>query len=102
MENMVSWKDLYDPLEHAGVKPTDIKVDDWKKLNRKAVGLIRQCIGEEVFHQVARRQMLTLRERNRMMMYHSNASRNKTLLMRRLVNLKLQSGNSVVGHSSEF
>ncbi|KAF7152746.1 hypothetical protein RHSIM_Rhsim01G0149800 [Rhododendron simsii] len=35
-------------------------------------------------------------------MYQSKTSRNKALLMRRLVNLKLKSGNSVAVHSSEF
>ncbi|KAF7151915.1 hypothetical protein RHSIM_Rhsim02G0085400 [Rhododendron simsii] len=35
-------------------------------------------------------------------MYQSKTSRNKALLMRRLVNLKLRSGDSVAVHSSEF
>ncbi|KAF7151018.1 hypothetical protein RHSIM_Rhsim02G0074100 [Rhododendron simsii] len=53
MEDMHSWKDLYDPLEYKGVKPTETKMEDWKKLNRKAIGLIRQCNGQEVFHHLA-------------------------------------------------
>lgn len=53
MDNMLSWKDSYEPLRHLGVKPTDMKTDGWKKIIKKAVELIRQCIGQEVFHYVA-------------------------------------------------
>lgn len=35
-------------------------------------------------------------------MYQSKTSRNKALLMRRLVNLKLRSGKKVAVHTSEF
>jgi len=102
MEDMLSWKDLYDPLEHAGVKPTETKVEDWKKMNRKTVGLIRQCIGHEVFHHVAQETDAYALWTKLEEMYQSKTSRNKALLMRRLVNLKLRSGNSVAVHSSEF
>lgn len=53
MDDMLSWKDSYEPLKHLGVKPTDMKTDSWKIIIRKAVGLIRQCIEQEVFHYVA-------------------------------------------------
>ena len=40
MEDMLYSKDLYDPVE--GHKSKDTKSDaEWKKLNRKAVALIR-------------------------------------------------------------
>lgn len=35
-------------------------------------------------------------------MYQSKTARNKSLVMRRLVNLKLKNGVSVVEHTSEF
>lgn len=89
MEDMLSWKDLYDPLEYEGVKPNDTKTEDWKKLNRKAVGLIRQCIGQEVFHHVAQDTDAYALWTKLESMYQSKTSRNKALLMRRLVNLKL-------------
>ncbi|KAF7149048.1 hypothetical protein RHSIM_Rhsim03G0193900 [Rhododendron simsii] len=102
MEDMLSWKDLYDPLEYEGIKPNDTKTEDWKKLNRKAVGLIRQCIGQEVFHHVAQETDAYALWTKLESMYQSKTSRNKALLMRRLVNLKLRSGDSVAVHSSEF
>lgn len=53
MEDMLYFKDLFDPLELKGVKPTETKAKDWKKLNQKTIGLIRQCVGHEVFHHIA-------------------------------------------------
>ncbi|KAF7140887.1 hypothetical protein RHSIM_Rhsim06G0188700 [Rhododendron simsii] len=102
MEDMLSWRDLYDPLELLGVKPADMKTEDWKKMNQKAVGLIRQCIGQEVFHHVAQETDVYTLWTKLEGMYQSKTSRNKALLMRGLVNLKLKSGNSVAVHSSGF
>ena len=53
MEHILFYKDLYDPLENKGGKPVATKNDEWKKMNRKTIRLIRQCIGHEVFHHVA-------------------------------------------------
>ncbi|GFY87494.1 hypothetical protein Acr_05g0011330 [Actinidia rufa] len=78
MEDILFCKDLHDPLENKGDKPTEKKDKEWTKMNRKSIGLIRQCIGHE-----------------------AKTSRNKALLMRRLVNLKLQRG-TVAEHTSEF
>ncbi|GFZ00193.1 hypothetical protein Acr_13g0015920 [Actinidia rufa] len=48
MENILFYKDLHDPLEDKGDKPIAMKDDEWKKMNRKTIGLIRQCIGYEL------------------------------------------------------
>lgn len=53
MEEMPLCKDLYDPLDHKGVRPDSIKAEDWKKLNQKKLGTIRQYISEEVFYHIA-------------------------------------------------
>ncbi|GFZ06881.1 hypothetical protein Acr_18g0010510 [Actinidia rufa] len=95
-------KDLHDPLENKGEKPEAKKDEEWRKMNRKTIGLIRQCIGHEVFHHVAQETnaydlWIKLEE-----MYQAKTSRNKALLMRRLVNLKLQRETTVAEHTSEF
>ncbi|GFZ00191.1 hypothetical protein Acr_13g0015900 [Actinidia rufa] len=66
------------------------------------IGLIRQCIEHKVFHHVAQETSayelwIKLEE-----MYQTKTSRNKALLMRRLVNLKLQRETTVAEHMSEF
>ena len=53
MEDLLSCKDLYEPLEAEGVNPDSIKEAEWKKLNRKTISQIRQWIDNSVFHHVA-------------------------------------------------
>ncbi|GFZ11618.1 hypothetical protein Acr_23g0000030 [Actinidia rufa] len=102
MEDILFCKDLHDPLENKGEKPEAKKDEEWRKMNRKTIGLIRQCIGHEVFHHVAQETSaydlwIKLEE-----MYQAKISRNKALLMRMLVNLKLQRETTVAEHTSEF
>lgn len=102
MEDLLSCKDLYDPLEAKGVNPDLTKETEWKKLNRKTIGQIRQWIDHSVFHHVAQETdaydlWITLED-----MYQAKTARNKALLMRRMANLKLKSGTSVAEHTSEF
>ncbi|GFZ16927.1 hypothetical protein Acr_26g0001970 [Actinidia rufa] len=47
MEDILFCKDLHDPLENKGKKPLAMKDEEWRKMNRKTIGLIRQCIGHE-------------------------------------------------------
>ncbi|GFS37111.1 hypothetical protein Acr_00g0049940 [Actinidia rufa] len=102
MKDILFCKDLHDPLENKGEKPVATKDEEWRKMNRKTIGLIRQCIGHEVFHHVAQEtsayDLWTKLEE----MYQAKTSQNKALLMRRLVNLKLQRETIVAEHTSEF
>ncbi|GFZ07037.1 C-repeat/DRE binding factor 1 [Actinidia rufa] len=78
-EDILFCKYLHDLFENKGDKPVAMKDEEWKKMNRKTFGLIRQYIGHE-----------------------AKTSENKALLMRRLVNLKLQRETTVAEHTSEF
>ncbi|GFY96388.1 hypothetical protein Acr_11g0006940 [Actinidia rufa] len=102
MEDILFCKDLHDPLENKGEKPIAKKDEEWRKMNRKTIGLIRQCIGHEVFHHVAQETSayelwIKLEE-----MYQAKTSQNKALLMRRLVNLKLQRETTVAEHTKSW
>ncbi|GFZ21369.1 Calcineurin-like metallo-phosphoesterase superfamily protein [Actinidia rufa] len=90
MEDILFCKDLHNPLENKGEKTVAKKDEEWRKMNRKTIGLIRQCIGHEVFHHVeqetsAYELWIKLEE-----MYQAKTSRNKALLMRRLFDDKMQ------------
>ncbi|GFZ02406.1 hypothetical protein Acr_15g0010140 [Actinidia rufa] len=90
MEDILFCKDLHDPLENKGDKPVVMKDEEWRKMNRKMIGLIRQCIGHEVFHHVAQgtsayELWIKLEE-----MYQAKTSQNKALLMRRLFDDEMQ------------
>ncbi|GFZ01897.1 hypothetical protein Acr_15g0005060 [Actinidia rufa] len=47
MEDILFCKDLHDPLENEEEKPIATKDEEWRKMNRKTIGLIKQCIGHE-------------------------------------------------------
>ena len=71
-------------------------------MNVKIIGLIRQCIGYEIFHYVkqetsAYELWVKLEE-----MYQAQTSQNKALLMRRLMNLNLKKWTTVAEHTNEF
>ena len=75
---------------------------DWKKSNKKTIGQIRQWIDHSVFHHVAQETDAYTLWQKLENMYQAKTARNKALLIRRLVNLKLKSGTSVAEHTSEF
>lgn len=102
MEDLLSCKDLFDPIELKGANPDPAKASEWKKLNRKSIGHIRKWIDHSVFHHVAQETDAYDLWKKLEDMYQAKTARNKALLMRRLVNMKLQSGTSVAEHTSEF
>lgn len=102
IEDLLSCKDLFDLIEAKGRNPDSTKEAEWKKLNRKTIGQIRQWIDDSVFHHVAQETDAYALWVKLEGMYQAKTARNKALLMRRLVNLKLKHGTSVAEHTSEF
>ena len=102
MEDLLNYKDLFDPIEMEGKNPDPTKEGEWKKLNKKVIGQIRQWIDHSVFHHVAQEIDAYALWKKLEDMYQAKTARNKALLMRRLVNLKLRGGTSVAEHTSEF
>ncbi|XP_048323873.2 retrovirus-related Pol polyprotein from transposon TNT 1-94 [Ziziphus jujuba] len=102
MEDLLNCKDLFDPIEAKGENPDPSKVAEWKKLNKKTIGQIRQWIDHSVFHHVAKETDAYALWTKLEDMYQAKTARNKALLLKRLVHLTLQSGTSVAEHTSEF
>ncbi|MCF8701896.1 hypothetical protein L3054_10960, partial [Corynebacterium sp. MC-10] len=102
MEDLLSCKDLFDPIELKGEKPDSVKEIEWKKSNRKTIGQIRQWIDHSVFHHVAQETDAYVLWKKLEDMYQAKTARNKTLLMRRLVNMKFKNGTSIAKHTREF
>ncbi|CAH9131081.1 unnamed protein product [Cuscuta epithymum] len=102
MEDLLNLKDLADPLDNNGVKPDKKTDEEWAKMNRKTVAQIRQWIDHSVFHHVSQEQSAHTLWEKLSSMYQAKTARNKTLLMRRLVNHKLRGGISVSEHTSQF
>jgi hypothetical protein len=55
MEDVLYCKDLFDPIEMEGVKPISTTNEDWNKMNRKAVGYIRQWIDQKCLSSCSQR-----------------------------------------------
>ncbi|KZV49462.1 hypothetical protein F511_28785 [Dorcoceras hygrometricum] len=102
MEDLLSCKDLFDPVESNGKNPDPAKELEWKKSNRKTIGHIRQWIDHSVFHHVAQETDAYALWKKLEEMYQAKTARNKALLMRRSVNMKLKNGTSVAEHTSEY
>lgn len=102
MEDFLSCRDLFDPIEMMGVNPDPPKSIEWKKMNRKTIGQIRQWIDHSVFHHVAQEIDAYALWKKLENMYQAKTARNKALLMRRLVNMKVKNETSIAEHTSEF
>jgi hypothetical protein len=102
MEDILYCKELFNPIEFKGVKPIAISNDDWKKLNTKAIGYIRQWVDQSVFHHVATEVDAHSLWQKLESFYERKTAQNKAFVIRRLVNLKYKDGHSVTGHLSNF
>jgi hypothetical protein len=102
MKDILYCKELFEPIELNGIKP-DAKTDDeWNKLNRKAVGHIKQWVDQSVFHHVAKEANAYLLLLKLESLYERQTAQNKAFMIRRLVNLKYKDGQSVTEHLSNF
>lgn len=102
MEDILCCRDLYDPIEGDASKPSTMSDNDWKKLNRKTVGFIRQWIDNSIFYHVSEEtnaQALWDKLKN---LYERKTPQNKTSLIKRLVYMRYKDGSSITEHMSMF
>ncbi|GKV40824.1 hypothetical protein SLEP1_g48425 [Rubroshorea leprosula] len=102
MEDKLFCKDLYDPIEHKGIKPAEINDADWKKIDRKACAVIRKWVDMSVIHHVAQeKESYKLWTKLEGLFERKNALK-KASLIRKLVNLKYKEGKNVSEHLNNF
>ena len=102
IENLLNCKDLYDPIEGDNAKPDDMLDLDWKKLKKKTLGAIRQWVDISLYNHVAKETDPHTLWKNLENMYETKNAQTKIFLMRKLVNLKLKEGQSIVEHLNDF
>ena len=95
MEDILYCKELFEPIECRGYKPITTIEDEWKKLNRKTVGQIRQWVDQSVFHHVAKEADAYSLWQKLESLYERKTTQKKAFIIKRLVNLKYKDGNSV-------
>ena len=84
------------------IVPSKMSNKDWKKLNRKTIGCIRQCIDVSVFRHVSQETNAKAFWEKLKGLYERKTTQNKAFVARKLVNLKLKEGRSIAEHLSEF
>ena len=102
MEDFLNCKDLYDPIEEDNAKPSEMPNADWKKLNKKTLGVIFQWVDISLYNHVAKETDPQTLWKNLESMYETKNAQTKILLMQKLINLKLKEGWSIVEHLNYF
>ena len=75
---------------------------DWKKLKKKTLGAIRQWVDISLYNHVAKETDPHTHWKNLENMYEIKNAQAKIFLMRKLMNLKLKEGQSIVEHLNDF
>jgi len=102
MEDLLYCKDLYDPIELKCVKSAGKEEAEWKKLDRKACGMIRRFVDISVIHHVAHETEAYSMWKKLEGMFERKTAQNKALLIRKMMNLKYHEGKSVAEHLNNF
>ncbi|KHN31032.1 Retrovirus-related Pol polyprotein from transposon TNT 1-94, partial [Glycine soja] len=100
IEDYLYQKKLYQPL--SGVKPEDMKQEEWNLLDRQALGVIRLTLAKNVAFNIMNEKTTAGLMKALLDMYEKLSAANKVYLMRRLFNLKMGEGISVIDHINEF
>ena len=102
MEDLLFCIDLYDPIEENGVKTTCKYDGEWKKINGKTIGVIRQWIDQTIYHHVLGETLAYNLWKRLSELFEYKNSLNKTFIIRKIVNLKYKDGSSMAEHLSSF
>jgi hypothetical protein len=102
MEDILILKDQYFPIEGVAKKPSLMTYEDWIKLERKAIATIHQCLANNVYFNVVGEKTTEGLWKKLHDLYEKNTTSNKVFLMKKLYNLKMKEGASVVEHLNEF
>ncbi|KAM1052978.1 hypothetical protein ACFX2C_000527 [Malus domestica] len=102
MKDILYCKDLHEPIEGDAAKPESMSDAEWKKMNRKVIGTIRQWVDDSVFHHVSNetnaREFWTKLES----LFEKKTSTKKAFLIKELINVKYKDGLSVAEHLNNF
>ncbi|CAJ2642239.1 unnamed protein product [Trifolium pratense] len=91
MEDLLYTKDLYDPIEGESARSKDTSDTDWKKMNRKAVAIIKQWLDLSVYPHVEAETNAHTMWNKLKELYERKNVQNKACLIRKLALLLLSS-----------
>ncbi|PKI40027.1 hypothetical protein CRG98_039597 [Punica granatum] len=102
MEDLLFCRDLYDPIEGDSTKPKYKDDKAWERTNRKTIGLIRQWIGNSIYHHVTQETNVKVLWDKLTNLYTRKTLQNKALLVKKLVHLRYQDEGDMAVHMSNF
>jgi hypothetical protein len=102
MEDYLYQKDLFLPLGGVEKKPTAMKDEEWEILDRKALGTIRLSLAASMAFNILKEKTTKDLMDALAKLYEKSSMSNKVFLMRRLFNMNMSEGGSVVDHLNDF
>eukprot|EP00253_Pinus_taeda_P023450 PITA_23450 len=102
MEDYLYQRDLYLPLSGKTKKLTSMIDTEWDILDKKAFGTIRLCLAASVVFKISKETTTKGLMSALAKLYEKPSTSNKVFLMKRLFNMKMLEGGSVVDHLNDF
>ena len=102
MEDYLYQKDLWKPLEGKTKNQGSMSNEEWDLLDRKALGSIQLCLAPSVAFNITKSKIIEELMQTLVKLYEKPSASNKVFLMKRLFNMKMAEGGSVVDHLNEF
>lgn len=94
IEDYLYQKDLYLPLDGVEKKPSEIKDEQWRIFDRKALGLVRLSLASSVLFNVSKETTTKGLMDALSQMYEKPSAANKVFLMQKLFDMRMaESGN---------
>ena len=102
IEDHLYYKDLYEPIKGDVAKPKKMLKEDWKKIKKKTLASICQCVDLSFYNQVSKKSDPHTLWKNIENIYQKKNAQERVFIMRKLMNLKLKKGQSIVKHLNEL
>jgi hypothetical protein len=102
MEDYLYQKDLFLPLGGIKKKLTAMKDKEWEVLDRKSLGTIRLSLTASVAFNISKEKTMKELMDALAKLYEKPSASNKVFIMKRLFNMKMSEGGSIVDHLNEF
>ena len=102
MEDYLYQKDLWKPLEGKTKNQGSMSNEKWDLLDRKALGSIRLFLAPSVTFNITQAKTIEDLMKTLATLYEKPSASNKVFLMKRLFNMKMAEGGSIIDHLNDF
>ena len=100
IEDLLYQKGMHLPI--LGQQPDGMYDEEWKLLDRQALGVVRLSLAKSVAYNIVNETTTYGVLKALSNMYEKPSASNKVFLIRQLVNTKMKEGMSVTSHINEF